>query len=70
MITRSQLVIIDFNRGSELEHGTTKAEEKRYNVCFSKITNSWSSNSIKGKKERPYLKNMVNETIEHASSNK
>ena len=60
---------MDFNKGSELGHVTTKAGEKRY-VCFSKITNSWSSKPIKGKKERSYLKNMVNETIEHASSNK
>ena len=69
-ITRSQLAIMNFSKGSELEHATTNAGEKRYNVCFSKITNSWSSKSIKGKKERPYLKNMVNETTEHASSNK
>ena len=53
-----------------MEHATTEAGEKRYNVCFSIITNSWSSKPIKGKKERSCLKNMVNETIEYASSNK
>ena len=37
---------------------------------FSKITNNWSSKPIKGKNERSYLKNMVNEMIEHASSDK
>ena len=70
MITRSHLAIMDFNKGSKLEHVITKVGEKRYNVCFSKITNSWSSKPIKGKKERSYLKNMVNETTEHASPNK
>ena len=69
MITQSQLAIINFNKGSELEQATTKTGEKRY-VCFSKITNSWSSKLIKGKKGRLYLKNMVNEIIEQASSNK
>ena len=71
MIARSQLAIMDFNEGNELENATIQAGEKSYNVCFSKITNSWSSKSIKGKKERSHLKNMVNETIEHTSySNK
>ena len=51
MVTRSQLAIMDFNKGSKLEHATTKAGEKRYNVCFLKITNSWSWKPIKGKKE-------------------
>ena len=61
---------MEFNKWSELEHATTEAEEKIYNVCFLKITNSWSSKQpIKGKKERSYLKNMVNETIDHTSSN-
>ena len=69
MITRSQLAIMLFNKGCELEHATTKAGEKRY-VCFSKITNSWSSKPIKGKKERSYLENMVNEMIEVAYSTK
>ena len=69
MITQSQWAIMVFNKGCELEHATTKAGEKRY-VCFSNITNSWSSKPIKGKKERSYLENMVNEMIEHASSTK
>lgn len=70
MVTRSQLAIMDFNKGSELKQATTKKGEKRYNVCFSKVTKSWSSKPIKGKKEKSYLKNMVKETIEYASSKK
>ena len=70
MVMRSQLAIMDFNKGSELEHATTKAGEKRYNVCFSKITNSWLSKPIKGKKNNLYLKNMVMETIKYASCKK
>ena len=55
MITQSQLAIMDFKKGSELEHASTKAGEKRYDVCFSKITNSWSLKPIKGEKERSHL---------------
>ena len=64
MITQSQLAIMDFKKGSKLEHATTKAGEKRY-ICFSKITNNWSSKPMKGQKETSYLKNMVNEMIKH-----
>ena len=39
MITQSQLAIMDFKKGSELEHASTKAGKKRYDVCFSKTTN-------------------------------
>ena len=46
---------MDFNKASELEHAATKAGEKRYNVCFSKITNNWSSNPIKDKKKKVIL---------------
>ena len=40
--------------------------EKKYNVGFSKITKTWSSKSIKAKKDNSYLKEMVQETIECA----
>ena len=68
MVTGSQLEIMDFNKASELEEITTKKEEKRYNVCFSKVTKSWSSNLIKGQKEKSCLKSMLREIIEFTCS--
>ena len=68
MVTGSQLEIMDFNKASELEEVTTKKEEKRYNVCFSKVTKSCSSKLIKGQKEKSYLKSMLREMIELACS--
>ena len=35
---RSQLAIMNFNKGSELEQAVAKKGEKRYNICFSKVT--------------------------------
>jgi len=67
MITRSQLAVMDFNAGSNLEQATTKKGEKRYNVNFSKITKNWSSKPIKVQKDRSYLRQMVKETIDCVS---
>ena len=64
MLARSQLAIMDFNEGSNLEQVTAEKDEKRYNVQFSKITKSWSSKPIKKEKDRSYLHRMVKETIE------
>ena len=77
MVARSQLPIMDFNKGSNLEQATTKTGEKRCNVQFSKITKNWSSKPVKEvkdwfskpvkeAKDRSYLHQMVKETIENA----
>ena len=42
MIMQGQIAFMDFNKGSELEQTTTKKAEKRYNICFSKVTKLWS----------------------------
>ena len=55
---------MDFNERSNLEQATTEKGEKRYNVQFSKITKSWSSQPIKKEKDRNYLHRMVKETVE------
>ena len=47
MLAKSQLAIMDFNKGSYFEEATTEKGEKRYNVQFSKITKIWSSKPIK-----------------------
>ena len=64
MLARSQLVIMYFNEGNNLEQATTKKGEKRYNVQFAKIIKSWSSKPIKKEKDRSYLHPMVKETAE------
>ena len=70
MITRSQLAIMDFNAGSNIEQATTKKGDKRGNLSFSKATKNWSYKPIKGQKDRTYLHKMVNETVECAAKNK
>ena len=69
MLTRSQLAIMDFNEGSNLEQATTEKGEKRFNVQFSKVTENWSSKPVKKEKNRSYLHQMIKETIECASKN-
>ena len=69
MITRSQLAVLDFNQGSNLQHAKTKNGEKRYNVSFSKITKTWSAKPIKEAKQKEYLKDMINRTLEVVSEN-
>ena len=64
MLAKSQLAIMDFNKGSYFEEATTEKGEKRYNVQFSKITKIWSSKPIKNEKDRSYLHRMVKETVE------
>ena len=56
MVTRSRLAIMDFNKGGGLEQTTANKGEKRYNVCFSKVTKKWSSKPIKRKKRKIVLK--------------
>ena len=69
MLTKSQLAIMDFNEGSNLEQAKTEKGEKRYNVQFSKVTKNWSSKPVKKEKNRSYLHQMIKETIECASKN-
>ena len=64
MLAKSQLAIMDFNKGSYFEEATTEKGEKRYNVQFSKITKIWSSKPIKNEQDRSYLHRMVKETVE------
>ena len=64
MLARSQLAIMDFNEGSNLEQATTEKCEKRYNVQFSKITKSWSSKSMGKEKDKSYWHRTVKETAD------
>ena len=49
-LARSQLAIMDFNKGSNLEQATTERGKKRYNVQFSKIQKAGLGNQSKTKK--------------------
>ena len=69
MLTRSQLAIMNFNEGSNLEQATVEKGEKRYNVQFSKVTKNWSSKPVKKEKNRSYLHQMIKKAIECASKN-
>ena len=70
MLSGSQLAIVDFNEGSNLEQATTEKGEKRYNMQFSKITKNWSSKPTKKEKYRSYLHRMVKETVEMCKEKK
>ena len=50
MLAVSQLAIMDFNGGSNLEQAVTENGEKQHNMQFSKITKSWSSKRSKKNK--------------------
>ena len=52
MLARTQLGIMDFDKGSNLEQVATEKGEKRYDVQFSKITKSWSLKPIKKEKDK------------------
>ena len=67
---RSQLAVMDFNRGSTLQQATTKTGEKRFNTGFSKITNTWSSKPVKEQKDNIMFKTLVRDVIECAKSKK
>ena len=64
MVARSQLAAIDFNLGSGLEQAKTTEGESRYNVCFSKYTNTWTPKPIKVRKTRQEFAKLVERTIE------
>ena len=70
MLARSQLAIMDFNQGSNLEQAKTKKGEDKYKMQFSKITKTWSSKPVKKQKDRTYLQDMVTETVNFAAERK
>jgi len=63
-VTKSQLAILDFNSGSELEQAKTRDGKDRHNVVFSKVTKLWQAKPIKEKKSREFLSKLVDRTLE------
>ena len=64
MIARTQLAILDFNSGSNLNQATTKEGKKRYNTSFSKMTATWSAKPIKEKKSDEVFQKLIFRTEE------
>ena len=58
MVTRSQLVVMDFNSGSNLPQAKTKSGQGKY-----KITKKWSSKPMKAKKDETNYFEMIDRTV-------
>ena len=54
MLARSQLAIIDFNLGADLEQAETSTGEKRFYQAFSKMTKGWTVKLVKITFLRPH----------------
>ena len=63
MVARCKLAAIDFNQGQGLQQAKTKQGDERYNVCFSKITKTWSAKPIKETKSLTFFGNLVDKTV-------
>ena len=69
MIARTQLAILDFNSGSNVNQATTKEGKKRYNTSFSKMTAAWSAKLIKEKKSDKLFQKLIFRTEEPVFKN-
>ena len=63
MVARCKLAAIDFNQGQKLEQAKTMSGNKRFNVCFSKVTKSWAAKPIKEQKSMAMFSELVDQTI-------
>ena len=61
IVARCILAAINFNRGETLELAKTKSGDL-YNVCFSKISKTWSAKHIKDTKTLDIFSNLVDLT--------
>ena len=63
MVTRSQLAVVDFNAGSDLEPTKTMEGKERFNFSFFKVTKIWSLKPIKEKRDDAHLFCMIGRTM-------
>ena len=63
MVARCKLAAIDFNQGQKLEQAKTMRGNKRFNVCFSKVTKSWAAKPIKEQKSMAMFSELVDQTV-------
>ena len=64
MIARTQLPILDFNSGSNVNQATTKEGKKRCNATFSKMTATWSAKPIEEKTSEKVFQKLIFRTEE------
>ena len=69
MIARTQLAVLDFNSGANCDQAVKKDGTPRYKQCFSRITQTWVVKKIAGKKERPYLNELMASVMEATVEN-
>ena len=62
MVARCKLAPIDFNQGATLEQVKAKSGDDRSNVCFSKITKTWSAKPINDTKSLDVISKLVDLT--------
>ena len=63
MIACSQLVVLEFNAGVGLKQAETKLGELRFKCQFSKVNQSWVTKKIILKKDKIYLKHLMDEVV-------
>ena len=63
MVTSSQLAVMNFNSGSDLEQAKTMEGKERFNYSFSKVTHIWSVKPIPEKRDDAHLCCMMDRTI-------
>ena len=63
-IARTQLAILDFHSGSNLNQATTKEGKKPYNTSFSKMTATWPAKPIKEKGSDEVFQKLIFRTEE------
>ena len=63
MIARSQLAVLDFNSGVGSQQAVTKAGNLRYKQQFSRVTQNWVVKKVSSKKERMYIKHLMDFVI-------
>ena len=61
MVAKSELAIMDHNSGTECKQAKTC---NRHKLVFTKVTQSWVVKKISEKKEKTYLKELMQETVE------
>ena len=63
IVARCKLAAIDFNQGQKLELAKTMSGNKRFNVCFSKVTKSLAAKPIKEQKSIAMFFELVDQTV-------
>ena len=63
MVARTQLAVLDYNSGANVEQAKTKTGTLRYKQNFSRVTQTWVVKRIAGKKDRMYVSELMEQTV-------